>query len=54
MLDNRHMLMVEAQQVRDYHPEFLMGHDGVERYAYAPSTSEGSHEDERGVGQILH
>jgi predicted transglutaminase-like cysteine proteinase len=54
MLDNRHMLMVEAQQVRDYHPEFLMGHDGVERYAYAPSTSEGSHEDERGLGQILH
>ena len=54
MLDNRHMVMVEDQQVRDYHPEFLMGHDGVKRYAYAPSISEGSRGEERGVGQILH
>jgi predicted transglutaminase-like cysteine proteinase len=54
MLDNRHMLMVEDQQVRDSRPEFLIGHDGVKRYAYPPSTSEGSRGDERGVGQILH
>jgi predicted transglutaminase-like cysteine proteinase len=54
MLDNRHMLMVEDRQVRDYYPEFVIGHDGVKRYAYAPSTSEGSRDEERAVGQILH
>jgi predicted transglutaminase-like cysteine proteinase len=47
MLDNRHMLMVEDQQVRDYYlPEFVIDHDGVKRYALAPSTSEGSPGDE--------
>jgi predicted transglutaminase-like cysteine proteinase len=54
MLDNRHLLMVEDRQVRDYYPEFVIGHDGVKRYAYAPSTSEGSRDEERAVGQILH
>jgi predicted transglutaminase-like cysteine proteinase len=53
MLDNRHMLMVEDQRVRNYQPEFLIDHDGVKRYALAPSTSEGSREYERGLGQIL-
>jgi predicted transglutaminase-like cysteine proteinase len=53
MLDNRHMLMVEDRQVRNYHPEFLIDDDGVKRYALAPSTSEESRGDERGVGQIL-
>jgi predicted transglutaminase-like cysteine proteinase len=54
MLDNRHMLMVEDQQVRDYYlPEFLIDHDGVKRYALAPSTSEGSPGHESGIGQIL-
>jgi predicted transglutaminase-like cysteine proteinase len=41
MLDNRHMLMVEDQRVRNYHPEFLIDHDGVKRYALAQSPPEG-------------
>jgi predicted transglutaminase-like cysteine proteinase len=53
MLDNRHMLMVEDQRVRDYHPEFLIDHDGVKRYAIAPSASEGSPGHQSGIGQIL-
>jgi predicted transglutaminase-like cysteine proteinase len=54
MLDNRHMIMVEDQQVRDYHPLFLIDHGGVKLYPDAPSTSEGSRGYERGVGQIRH
>jgi predicted transglutaminase-like cysteine proteinase len=54
MLDNRHMIMVNDQQVRGYHPVFLIDHDGVKLYPDAPSTSAGSHGYERGVGQILH
>jgi predicted transglutaminase-like cysteine proteinase len=53
MLDNRHMAMIEDRQVRDYHPVFLIDHDGVNRYSDAPSTSEGSRGYERAVGQIL-
>src|SRR5258708_5337790 len=51
MLDNRHMAMVEDHQVRNYHPVFLIDHDGVNRYPDAPS--EGSRGYERPVGQIL-
>ena len=54
MLDNRHMIMVNDQQVRGYHPVFLIDHDGVKLYPDAPSTSAGSHGYERGVGQIFH
>jgi predicted transglutaminase-like cysteine proteinase len=54
MLDNRHMAMIEDHHVRDYHPVFLLDHDGVSRYSDAPSTSEGSRGYERAVGQILH
>jgi hypothetical protein len=32
----------------------VIGHDGVKRYAHAPSISEGSRGEERAVGQILH
>jgi predicted transglutaminase-like cysteine proteinase len=47
MLDNRHMLMVEDQQIRDYYlPEFLIDQDGVKRYALAPPASEGPRGDE--------
>jgi len=55
MLDNRHMVMPEDQQVRDYYrPIFLIDHNGVKRYSGASSTSEGTRGYERGVGQILH
>ena len=54
MLDNRHMAMIEDHHVRDYHPVFLIDHDGVKRYSDAPLTSEGSRGYERAVGQILH
>ncbi len=54
MLDNRHMVMVEDQQVRRYHPVFLIDHDGVKLYPDAPSTSEGSRGYERAISQILH
>jgi predicted transglutaminase-like cysteine proteinase len=54
MFDNLHMIMVEDQQVRAYHPVFLIDHDGVKLYPDAVSTSAGSHGYERGVGQILH
>jgi len=49
VLDNRHMVMVEDQQVRHYHPVFLINRDGVKLYSDVP---EGSHGFERGVGQI--
>src|SRR5437899_3702154 len=42
MLDNRHMAMIDDHHLRDYHPAFLIDHDGVKRYPDAPSTSEGS------------
>ena len=55
MLDNRHMIMPEDQQVREYYrPIFLIDHDGVKRYFGGSSTSEGSRKYERAVGQILH
>jgi predicted transglutaminase-like cysteine proteinase len=54
MLDNRHMVMVEDQQVRHYHPAFLIDHDGVKLYPDTPSTSEGSRGYERAISQILH
>jgi predicted transglutaminase-like cysteine proteinase len=54
MLDNLHMIMVEDQQVRTYHPVFLIDHDEVKLYPDAASTSAGSRGYERGVGQILH
>ncbi len=55
MLDNRHMIMPEDKQVREYyHPIFLIDHGGVKRYFGGSSTSEGSREYERAVGQILH
>jgi len=54
MLDNGHMAMIEDHHVRDYHPVFLLDHDGVSRYSDAPSTSAGSRGHERTVGQILH
>lgn len=53
MLDNLHMIMVEDQQVRGYHPVFLINHDGVKIYPDAPYPSAESHGYERGVGQIL-
>src|SRR5713226_8067318 len=53
ILDSRHFVMSEDQQVQDYHPVFLIDHDGVSRYPDAPSTSEGSRDHERAVGQIL-
>jgi predicted transglutaminase-like cysteine proteinase len=51
MLDNRHMAMVEDQQVRNSHPVFLIDHDGVNRYPDAASA--GSRVSEGPVGQIL-
>jgi predicted transglutaminase-like cysteine proteinase len=54
MLDNRHLPMVEDQQVRNYHPVFLIDHDVVKLYPDASSTSEGSRGYQRGVGQIQH
>jgi len=53
LLDNRHMLMVEDQKIRDYHPEFVIDHDGLKRYGPGPSAVVGSREHERSVGQIL-
>jgi predicted transglutaminase-like cysteine proteinase len=52
MLDNRHMIMAEDRQVRNYHPVFLIYHDEVKRYPSAPSTSEGARGHERAIGQI--
>jgi predicted transglutaminase-like cysteine proteinase len=49
VLDNRHMVMVADQQVRQYHPVFLIDHDGVKLYSDTPGGSRGF---ERGVGQI--
>jgi predicted transglutaminase-like cysteine proteinase len=52
MLDNRHMLMVEDRQVQADHPEFVIDHDDVKRYTYAPTTPEPS--PERSIGELLH
>jgi len=56
MLDNRHMTMVQDQQVRDYyHPVFLIDRDGVKRYLGASLISERARGYEPAVGQmILH
>jgi predicted transglutaminase-like cysteine proteinase len=54
MLDSRHMLMVEDRQVQSDHPEFVIDHDSLKRYTYAPSTPEGAPGYERSIGQIPH
>jgi predicted transglutaminase-like cysteine proteinase len=54
MLDNRHMVMARDQQVREYHPVFLIGHGGIKLYPDTPSAFEESREYKRGVGQIRH
>ena len=52
MLDNRHMVMVEDQQVRRYRPVFLVDRDGVKLYSDTPYLAEGSRRPERAIGQI--
>ena len=52
MLDNRHMVMVEDQQVRRYRPVFLVDRDGVKLYSDTPYLAEGSRGPERAIGQI--
>ena len=52
MLDNRHLVMVEDTHVLNYHPVFLIDHDGVRRYLDVPSTVKGLGGYERVVGQI--
>jgi predicted transglutaminase-like cysteine proteinase len=52
MLDNRHMVMVEDQQVRRYRPVFLVDRDGVKLYSDAPSIAAGWRGGERAIGQI--
>jgi predicted transglutaminase-like cysteine proteinase len=55
ILDNRHFVMPEDQQVQDYYrPVFLIDRDGVKRYSGGLSTSEGSRGYQRPVGQIAH
>lgn len=54
MLDNLHMIMVEDQNVRGYHPIFLLDQNGVKLYLDAPSIPKGSRGSARAVGQILH
>jgi predicted transglutaminase-like cysteine proteinase len=40
ILDNRHFVMPEDHQVRDYYqPRFVLDHDGVKRYSDTPFTS---------------
>jgi len=49
MLDNRHMVMAEDNQVRKYfRPVFLVDHNGVRRYSSSSPTSDGS----RGMGEF--
>jgi hypothetical protein len=45
--------MIDDHHLRDYHPVFLIDHDGVKRYPDAPSAPEGSRGYQRAVGQIL-
>ena len=52
MLDNRHMVMVEDQQVRRYRPVFLVDRAGVKLYSDTPYLAEGSRGPERAIGQI--
>ena len=52
MLDNRHMVMVEDQQVRRYRPVFLVDRDGVKLYSDTPYLAEASRGPERAIGQI--
>ena len=52
MLDNRHMVMVEDQQVRRYRPLFLVDRDGVKLYSDTPALAGGSRGYERAIGQI--
>jgi predicted transglutaminase-like cysteine proteinase len=52
MLDNLHMMMVEDQNVRGYHPLFLIDRNGVKLYFDKPNP-EGSRGYDRPVGQIL-
>jgi predicted transglutaminase-like cysteine proteinase len=54
MLDNRHMVMVEDQQVRGYHPVFLIDRGGVRVYPDVISISAGSRGHELGVSRIQH
>ncbi len=54
ILDSRHLVMSEDQQVQDYYrPVFVIDHDGVKRYSGASSASEAARGSERAVGQIL-
>jgi predicted transglutaminase-like cysteine proteinase len=49
ILDSRHFVMSEDQQVQDYYrPVFVIDHDGVKRY-----SGEGARGLEPAVGQIL-
>jgi len=52
MLDNRHMVMVEDQQMRHYRPIFLVDGAGVKLYSDTPAIAEGSRGAERAIGQI--
>jgi predicted transglutaminase-like cysteine proteinase len=52
MLDNLHMVMVEDQNVRGYHPLFLIDRNGVKLYFDEPSNPEASRGYDRPVGQI--
>ncbi len=52
MLDNRHMVMVEDQQVQRYRPVFLVDRDGVKLYSDTPAIAERSRGPERAIGQI--
>jgi predicted transglutaminase-like cysteine proteinase len=55
ILDSRHFVMPEDQQVQDYYrPVFVIDRDGVKRYSGGLSASEGSGGYERSVGQLLH
>jgi hypothetical protein len=46
------MVMVEDQNVRGYHPLFLIDRNGVKLYFDEPSNPEASRGYDRPVGQI--
>jgi predicted transglutaminase-like cysteine proteinase len=53
ILDSRHFVMSEDQQVQDYYrPVFVIDHNGVKRYSGTSSSSEGARALEPTVGQI--
>jgi predicted transglutaminase-like cysteine proteinase len=52
LLDNRHLVMVEAQQMRDYRPVFLVAHEGVQLYPDTQSITAGWRGHERAIGQL--